>query len=51
MYYMYEYGRQWRLSFSTTKTKCLVFGETRASKYAAKIKWKWKLGENIIEES
>ena len=38
MYYMYEYGRQWSLSFSPTKTKCLVFGETRASKSAAKIK-------------
>ena len=51
MYYMYEYGRQWRLSFSHIKTKCLVFGETRASKSVAKIQRKWKLVENIIEES
>ena len=51
MYYMYEYCRQWRLSFSPTKTKCLVFGETRASKSVAKLKRKWKLGEDIIEES
>ena len=51
MYYMYECGIQWHLSFSPTKTKCLVFGETRASKFVAKIKRTWKLGENTIEES
>ena len=51
MYYMYECGIQWHLSFSPTKTKCLVFCETRASKFVAKIKRTWKLGENTIEES
>ena len=46
----YEYGRMWRLTFSESKTKCLVFGESKYAHNVNSPNRKWFLGNRLIEE-
>ena len=41
----YLYGRLWRLEYSPTKTKCIIFTDKRN-----KVKHQWYLGEQNLEE-
>ena len=50
MYNMNAYGRMWRLSYSATKTKYLVFGENKSSKRSLLATRSWYMGNKPIEE-
>ena len=44
------YSRMWRIIFSETKTKCMVFGETKYKNEINMCKRKWYMGTKSIEE-
>ena len=50
MYNMNACGRMWRISYSATKTKCLVFGESKSSKRSLMATRSWYMGDKSIEE-
>ena len=44
------YSKIWKLSFSSTKTKCMVFGESKMRNNVNKVSRQFILGDSIIEE-
>jgi endonuclease/exonuclease/phosphatase family metal-dependent hydrolase len=46
----YEFARRWRFSFSLSKTKCIVFGESKRKNAINQQSRRFYLGDNVIEE-
>ena len=46
----FEYGRRWRFVFSSSKTKCITFGETKYQNRNNRSKRTWWLGNVIVQE-
>ena len=51
MNYIHIYGNKWRISFSASKTKCMVFGETKMSKTTCMSSRSWELGGSSVCET
>ena len=45
-----EFSRQWRFTFSSSKCKCMVFGETKYEHEKNKSNRSFTMGNNILEE-
>jgi len=50
MYKAMLYARKWRITYSPTKTKCMVFGEGKSNNKINKSNREFKLGTTLIEE-
>jgi len=46
----FKYGRQWRLTYSPTKCKCITFGESHKKQVVNQNKRQWYLGDTPLEE-
>jgi len=46
----YQYSKQWRIRFSNSKSKCLVFGETSHGHRINKKTRNWLMGDTRVEE-
>ena len=46
----HQYGRKWRLRFSSTKSKVVVFGETNYQHKRNKLLRSWSMGDSATEE-
>ena len=51
MNYIHIYGNKWQISFSASKTKCMVFGETKLSKTTCMSSQSWELGGSSVCET
>ena len=45
-----DYGEKWRIVYSTPKTKCITFGETKISNAKNRANRKWHMKSTPIEE-
>ena len=45
-----EYSRKWRFTFSLSKTKCMVFGESKRRHRINQLHRTFHLGDNAVEE-
>lgn len=46
----FRYGRKWRLEYSSSKTKCITFGETKRQHECNSKKRQWHMGTEPLEE-
>ena len=46
----HEYSRKWRIRFSNSKSKCVVFGETTRGHRISKGSRSWHMGNNTLDE-
>jgi hypothetical protein len=45
-----QYGRQWRIKFSPTKSMCITFGETKQNNNRNRSTRQWHLGDCALQE-
>ena len=50
MYNAWDYSRKWRFSFSPSKSKCMVFGESERTNIHNRTTRQFHVGEQLIQE-